>query len=514
MSTASPPDAFRLGRLRLARLPPARLHLTPASRRPQTLPVELAAAVTDDYGVDLEFDELHITIDLLEAGTLEPPSGITLSLDGSLPTSSRAPSTSATFAFQPARGPFHTLKAALTFPPSASARPVPPLCFRLSVSPSPSSSALAVDSSPYAATSVIRTIIGESTQSPTETWDGQSYVFLGVTSGQVAVELGKGGKGSQDKGAPTFSLSCLRRHGRTRRRTCSALRSIEIVAQKLTAHGPPLVQSALRIVNLSPPASDSSAPPPPFTPTPITVLERPGLNNSTGQRLWDCAIGLSAYLTLHPPALDASTPLANLPPFSDEPSRPSKKPRLEPAEPSTKRRRLRVVELGAGCALASLAAAHVLRSMDGIDASVLATDIEATVETTLRENLDLNARRRRGAVEVRAGVLDWGQLAPAQVDEVVDGAQSVTLVGTDILYNPSSHGVLLSTLLSVLRPPSPSTNSSPASPAAPAPPHRRAIIAYKRRTDGDDAFFSLARDGGLDVRQVWAWGEVGVWAFE
>ena len=84
MSTSGGPDAFKLGRLRLVRLPPARLHLDPPSRRtPQTVPgapdsrsswlidqkreltppscpaVELATAVTDDYGVDLEFDELH-----------------------------------------------------------------------------------------------------------------------------------------------------------------------------------------------------------------------------------------------------------------------------------------------------------------------------------------------------------------------------------------------------------------------------------------------------------------------
>ncbi|GAA5892163.1 hypothetical protein JCM8208_001459 [Rhodotorula glutinis] len=469
MLNESAPDAFKLGRLRLVRLPPARLHLEPASRRPQTVPVELAAAVTDDYGVHLEFDQLHIKIDLLVASTLKPPSGITLSLDNSLPATSRAPSSSATFAFQPARGPFHTLKLALTFAPPSPTRPVPPLCFRLSVLPDPSPSSAPSSS---AATAAIRTIIDEPTQGPTETWDGHSYVFLGVTSGQVEVELGKGGKGAQDK-----------------------------------------VQSALRFIHLAPPAVDSSASPPSAASTSITILERPGLNNSTGQRLWDCALGLSAFLTLHPSSLDASTSLADLLPPPDDASRPSKKPRLEPAVPSTKRRRIRVVELGAGCALASLAAAHVLRSSEGVDTSVLATDVEATVETTLRENLELNARPREGEVAVRAGVLNWGKLEPAQVDEVVDGAASVTLLGTDILYNPSSHDLLLSTLLSVLRPPS-SPSPSPPPPATSTPRHRRALIAYKRRTDGDDAFFSLAREGGLDVRQVWAWGEVGVWAFE
>ncbi|GAA5937892.1 hypothetical protein JCM3775_002389 [Rhodotorula graminis] len=473
MSTPSPPDAFRLGRLRLVRLPPSRLHLVAGSRKPQSVPVELAAAVTDDYGVDLDFDQLLIKIDLLEAGTLEPPSGISLSLDGSLPTTSRAPSTSATFAFQPVRGPFHTLKLALTFAPSSSNHPVPPLCFRLSVSPDPSLSPPPNEPAASAATAAIRSIIGEPTQIPNETWDGQSYVFLGVTSGQVAVELGKGGKGPQDK-----------------------------------------VQSALRFIHLPPPAADDSTSDPSPTSTPFTILERPGLNNSTGQRLWDCALGLTAFLSLHPSALDASTPLADLPRPDNDVPRPSKKPRLDPVERSTKRRRVRVVELGAGCALASLAAASVLRTIDGVDASVLATDIEATVDTTLRENLELNARWREGegaAVEVRAGVLDWGELAPAQVDEVVDDAESVTLVGTDILYNPSSHDLLLSTLLSVLRRPL-SSSSSPRDDAS-TPRHRRALIAYKRRTDGDDAFFSLAREAGLDVRHVWAWGEVGVWAF-
>ncbi|BGP37040.1 hypothetical protein JCM10449v2_000944 [Rhodotorula kratochvilovae] len=401
-----------------------------------------------------------------------------LQLEGASSSSSK-PSTSAHFTFTPVRGPFHTLKLLLTFSPSFATRQSASLCFRLSVT-SPATTLPASETSP--ATTAVRAAIGEPTQVSTETWDDKSYVFLSVTSGAMEVKLeGREAKVSSEK-------------------VQTALRRIRLPA-------PPSSTSSAS------PATDSSSPSTAFSI--VTIVERPGLNNSTGQRLWDCAIGLCAFLALHPSALDASKALpTSSAPSSAEP--PAKKAR---ASPFARETRIRVVELGAGCALASLAAAHVLRSSVG--ASVLATDVQATVETTLRENLAANAGavgvKGAGAVavEVEAEVLDWGELAPEQVERVVDGAGSVTLLGTDILYNPESYALLLATLLSVLRPAAaPSfTTSTVAGPSSSSSSHRRTLIAYKRRTEGDDGFFDLARTSGLDVAKVWEWGEVSIWSF-
>lgn len=173
-----------------------------------------------------------------------------------------------------------------------------------------------------------------------------------------------------------------------------------------------------------------------------------------------------------------------------------------------------------------MAAAHALSTQGDRCASVLATDIEATVDSTLRENLvangrlaDASAERKRRDVspgpriKVESAVLDWGELSATQLDLVLgrrgasrattsseESDNDLTILATDVLYNTDSHSIFLSTLLSLLRPPT--TQSS----------YRRALIAYKRRTDGDDEFFALASEAGLDVGKIWEWGEVSVWS--
>ncbi|GAA6040918.1 hypothetical protein NBRC10512_003483 [Rhodotorula toruloides] len=386
MAEAEAIGSFRLGRLRLIRLPPSSISLPASgSKKPHTAQIELAVGVTDDYGTDLMFDSVDLRMEVLDGGTLEPPAGVILRLANSS---------------------------------SASSAP-------------------------------------------------NSAVF-------------------------TFSPSNVQ----------TALRTIYLpFSSRAPSDSPPSSSSGATSL----PSASPSSPP-------ISIVERPGLNNSTGQRLWDCAIGMSAFLSLFPHALDASAPL---PPISaanyDEPS--SKKRRVENCVGGRKRR-IRVVELGAGCALVSMAASRILSSAPVAgEASVLATDVEATVETTLRENLEANSAGKA----VEAAVLDWGELSQEAVDSVVGGRArrprsdshhdeetSLTLLATDVLYNPSSHDLLLSTLLSLLQP-----HSSPAT----LPASRRALIAYKRRTEGDDGFFSLAKDAGLEVTKVWEWGEVSVWSF-
>ncbi|CEQ40443.1 SPOSA6832_02067, partial [Sporobolomyces salmonicolor] len=235
--------------------------------------------------------------------------------------------------------------------------------------------------------------------------------------------------------------------------------------------------------------------------TKVSIVERPGLNNSTGQRLWDCAIGLACFLSLHSDALDSAVPLTTTTSSDDE------KPRTKRQTTAGLEGPLRVVELGAGCALASMCAQHVLAHVEG-KLSIVATDVKPTVETTLAENLAANSVSSRQPA-ITASVLDWGTSTCLQVCDARPPSSPssppphLTLLGSDILYNPSSHSLLLDTLLAFCRP----TNSSLTASA-------RALIAYKKRTDGDGAFFGMASKAGLDVRKVWEWGEVGVWSFE
>ncbi|GAA5859935.1 hypothetical protein JCM1840_001802 [Sporobolomyces johnsonii] len=466
MAATQPDDSFRLGRLRLIRLPPTSISLPKGAKRTIELPVELAVGITDDYGTDIDlFESIDLSIEVLDATTLSPSKSVSLKVDGS--SSPKTASSSAVFAFTPSRGPFHTLKLSLSFASPLSSVPKA-IRFRLAA-PSTSSPPSPSDS---LATRRMRQLIGEPCQDILDTWDDKRYLFLSVVSGEVEIRMGNEGV-SSTKGAhsrlPFFSR-------------------LELTLLSQT------VQTALRTIHLP---SLSSASPPPS----VSIVERPGLNNSTGQRLWDCAIGLSCFLSLQSDALNSAIPLATITSSEDE-------------EPRTKRRRtagsegpLRVVELGAGCALASMCAQHVLADVEG-KASIVATDVEPTVETTLAENLAANSVSSRQPT-ITASVLDWGKLTCSQVCDALpprppsSPPPHLTLLGSDILYNPSSHSLLLDTLLAFCRP----TDSSLTASA-------RALIAYKKRTEGDDAFFGMASEAGLDVRKVWEWGEVGVWSFE
>lgn len=130
------------------------------------------------------------------------------------------------------------------------------------------------------------------------------------------------------------------------------------------------------------------------------------------------------------------------------------------------------------------------------------------METTLQETLDFNRPENKAAVHPSARQLDWGEYLAAQLDQLLPLTSTTStanspdriLLGSDILYNPESHEVLLQTVLSFLRPDGTRGES-----------RSKALIAYKARTEGDDTFFPLARDAGLGVKEVWTWGQVGVW---
>lgn len=365
------------------------------------------------------------------------------------------------FTFTPSRGPFHNLSIKLVstsakLPSSGS------ISFRLSVVTSTEASNLNEDLESQR----IRTIVKEPDQPILETWHDKRYIFLSVDSGTVEWDKRSHASISKDKGSsifPTQSTSPLTQFSDT-------------------------VQIALRHIH------------PNSTLDPITIVERLALNNSTGSRLWDCAIGLSAYFSLHPESLDASSPLMLLDASNSE--RDSH--RTKRRRTITASSRNRIVELGAGCALASLAAGRLTQAQLE-EVSVLATDIEATVETTLAENVAHNSRRPSDT-PIETVVLNWGKLSDDRVKEILDSSPNpnLTLIATDVLYDPDTHQLLLDTLLSFLR---------PSNEIAPLLGSTRALIAYKRRTDGDDGFFEMARKAGLEVGKVWEWSEVSVWSF-
>lgn len=256
------------------------------------------------------------------------------------------------------------------------------------------------------------------------------------------------------------------------------------------------MQTIERLIHL-PPLESSPRPPA------LLVVERPGLNNSTGQRLWDCAIGISCWLSLQRKDLFLAS--RDTDDDSSAARRPNKMARLASD--------VVVIELGAGSGLASLTCARLAASEFAAssrgEVCIISTDVEATVHSTLAENLKINDEASSQRAQIHSRVLDWGHVPSTGFDSLLEGTGNDNsartmewrrlVLGADILYNPSSHQVLLDTLLSVLR------------------PHEKcgdqAYIAYKRRTDGDDRMFDSAREAGLTVHKVWQWGEVSIWQF-
>lgn len=197
----------------------------------------------------------------------------------------------------------------------------------------------------------------------------------------------------------------------------------------------------------------------------IDIIESPhaaGGLGIGGGHLWDAAIVLAFLL----PAILATR----------SPSRP-----------------LKVVELGAGCGLVALAAARL-----NCVTSVVATDLSETVEGSLADNL---ARCPEGVAKVRSACLSWG--TDSRNDALAVAAtrsdEDLLLVASDVLYNPSSHDALLDTVEPMLRA---------------KPTGAEMLLAYRPRTEGDDAFFKIARGKGLSTSVVVQVGVVSIWSLQ
>lgn len=304
-------------------------------------------------------------------------------------------------------------------------------------------------------------------------WDDNAFVVMEAVSGLIQVRVDQSLKqhavASKDKRMSLCTLSLIVQIDRGYIAVQTACRHIH-----LPSRAPDAVQGRKR----------------------CRIIERPGLNNSTGQRLWDCAIAMCCWLERDPSILRESPSVKD----TADACRPVERSRRPPLE----RRVHRVIELGAGCGLVSMAVSDLLshpssRNDDGggEDSEVVATDVQSTVSSTLTENTETNSR---SFPDIQIRVLDWGPVDQTRWHET-DGDSTdrarLTILATDVLYNTSSHEALLETLCGLLQ-----------------DECDRAFIAYKPRTDGDGDFFEMAKRAGLRVERVWEWGQMSIWLFQ
>lgn len=157
--------------------------------------------------------------------------------------------------------------------------------------------------------------------------------------------------------------------------------------------------------------------------------------------------------------------------------------------------RLQVIELGAGSGVCGLVAESLL-SRSGIQkCRVVFTDVPEVVQTSLTDNLD--EHRPSQGVERRSVPLTWGASNAKDCEAILDDTCDVMVLASDVLYNTSSHADLLWTIKHL----------------ATHPKVRKfeALFGFKHRTEGDAAFFDVARNEGFDISRVLLWGGVSVW---
>lgn len=151
-----------------------------------------------------------------------------------------------------------------------------------------------------------------------------------------------------------------------------------------------------------------------------------------------------------------------------------------------------VVELGTGCGLVSLAVANLQQG----DGRVIATDLQEVIDATLAATLKHNSPLGH---KIDSFVLPWGVPRATWPPALAEIKGPLGIVASDVLYNPESHQSFLDSLLDLI-----------SMSADPVP----VFLTYKHRTQGDDAFFTIAGNAGLFFKMVHQEADVQIWSCE
>lgn len=134
-----------------------------------------------------------------------------------------------------------------------------------------------------------------------------------------------------------------------------------------------------------------------------------------------------------------------------------------------KSKRLRVLEVGAGCGIVGIALSQLRKC------EVILTDLEDAQEI-MQSNVDCAAPASGSSLKRQ--VLGWG----AGLGDLEGSKFDVVLV-SDCIYNPDSSVLLVETIKAL-------TEQNP---------HVLIFVAFKRRHDADDIFFKNMRENKLRV---------------
>jgi len=124
---------------------------------------------------------------------------------------------------------------------------------------------------------------------------------------------------------------------------------------------------------------------------------------------------------------------------------------------------VRVLELGAGTGLVSVALGKLLDAKGGIGNSVVATDFHPSVLANLRDNITSNFHElSSGSVSVSAHVLDWAKFPALDAPDAPFDEPFDLIFGADIVYEAEHAHWIKNCVEKLLRKPSPSGRLPPA----------------------------------------------------
>ncbi|KAK8861485.1 hypothetical protein IAR55_002306 [Kwoniella newhampshirensis] len=208
------------------------------------------------------------------------------------------------------------------------------------------------------------------------------------------------------------------------------------------------------------------------------------------KKIWDSGLALSSWLFRYLPSSSSiSHPLGK-----------------RVIDLLNTKRDLRVVELGSGTGLVSVALGLALQD-DHLSIGrreITATDLESAIPL-MDENLALNdleyrslssaeldgdgapSSPRKRQVHVDARVLDWDQPIPSWVAS----RWPELIIAADVTYNTSAFPSLLQTLTTLLQPPSRPLDVPPL-----------LVLAYKQRHEAERELWSMLRGNGVDMVMV------------